>query len=91
LKTNDARNLLLQLRDLNVPLTLSVPFLIRARGRGIQEVAAEAGCHRTLLRMALEGRRTPPPRLREALRQLIGTDPWETCGPPPPERGKAHD
>ena len=58
---------------------MSVPFLVRAQGQRVQELAQQAGYHRNVLRMALEGRRNAPVRLREELRRYLGCDPWETA------------
>ena len=77
MKITETKQLLETLCQHGIPLTLSVPFLIRAQGLAVQEVASSAGCHRNVLRMALEGRRKPPVKLREAVRKLLGCDPWE--------------
>ena len=77
MKTNEAKQLLETLCQHGIPLTLSVPFLIRAQGLRVQELAQRAGCHRSVLRMTLEGRRNAPVRLREELRRQLGCDPWE--------------
>ncbi len=78
MKTTEARELLETLCRHGIPLTLSVPFLIRAQGLRVQELAQQAGCHRNVLRMALEGRRNAPAKLKNSLRNLLGCDPWET-------------
>ena len=59
-----------------VPRSLSIPFLIHAQGLTIQDVVNQAGCHRSLFGMALRGERRPPPGLRDALKELLGTDLW---------------
>jgi len=73
---SEAKGLLRVLCQHGIPLTLSVPFLLRAQRAGIQETADLAGCHRSLFRMTLEGRRTPPPALISVLEEKLGCDPW---------------
>ena len=75
--TSEAKGLLRILCRHRIPLTLSVPFLLRAQRAGIQETADRAGCHRSLFRMTLEGRRKPPPNLIAVLEEKLGCDPWQ--------------
>ena len=77
MKTTEARKLLETLCRHGIPLTLSVPFLIRAQGLRVQELAQQAGCHRSLVGMVLRGERLPPPGLRDALKEILGVDPWD--------------
>ncbi len=61
----------------SVPRSLGIPFLIRAQGLSILELAQRAGCHRSLAGMVLRGGRRPPPGLRDALKEILGVDPWD--------------
>jgi DNA-binding phage protein len=66
--------------DRGVPLDLSVPFLLKLAGRGVEETATEAGFSRTHLYLVLRGERSAPTKLRQLLAQRLGLDPWDVYG-----------
>lgn len=76
MRTQTIEQLLSILNQEGVPISLSVPFLVKARGLEIKELARRAGCHRALVGMALRGDRTPPVTLRRAVKDVLGVDPW---------------
>lgn len=63
-----------------VPMEMSVPFLLKLAGRGVEETATEAGFPRTHFYLTLRGERTPPRKLRQLLKRRLGQDPWEAYG-----------
>lgn len=72
---------LLQLHaEKGVPMEMSVPFLLKLAGRGVEETATEAGFTRTHFYLTLRGIRTPPERLRQLLERRLGQDPWKVYG-----------
>jgi|GEM_PF-2138868 hypothetical protein len=59
-----------------VPLEMSVPFLLKLAGWGVEETANAAGFTRTHFYLALRGKRTPPDQLRALVVERLGVDPW---------------
>lgn len=72
----EAQQCLSVLSRAGVPLVLSVPMLVRARGVALKKVLEEADCHRSHLHACLRGRYQPNFRMRGAMRLLLGCDPW---------------
>lgn len=72
----EARQCLGVLSRAGVPLVLSVPMLLRARGVPLKRVLAEADCHRSHLHACLRGRYQPNRGMRGAMQQMLGCDPW---------------
>ncbi|ODB95194.1 hypothetical protein A3197_17700 [Candidatus Thiodiazotropha endoloripes] len=60
-----------------VPMEMSVPFLLKLAGRGVEETATEAGFTRTHFYLTLRGERTPPEGLRQLLEKRLGQDLWK--------------
>ncbi|MEW8322485.1 MAG: hypothetical protein AB2606_07540 [Candidatus Thiodiazotropha taylori] len=63
-----------------VPMEMSVPFLLKLAGKGVEETATEAGFTRTHFYLTLRGERTPPEGLRQLLEKRLGQDPWKVYG-----------
>jgi hypothetical protein len=63
-----------------VPMEMSVPFLLKLAGRGVEETAIEAGFSRTHFYLVLRGERSAPTKLRQLLAQRLGLDPWDVYG-----------
>lgn len=59
-----------------VPLEMSVPFLLKLAGWGVEETASSAGFTRTHFYLALCGKRSPPSQLRALVSHRLGLDPW---------------
>lgn len=72
----EAQHCLAALSNAGVPLVLSVPMLLRARGVSLKKVLAEADCHRSHLHACLRGRYQPNRGMRGAMKVLLGCDPW---------------
>lgn len=60
----------------NIGPEIAVPMLFRARGLSLQRTAEAAGYSRNTLYAALCGTRTASPRLRTAIAERLGVDPW---------------
>ncbi len=60
-----------------VPLSLSIPFLLRAQGLSVQNVADRAACPRDWVVSVLKEEREPTSALRCAFEDLLGVDPWD--------------
>lgn len=63
-------------RDCGIALQHSVALLFRVQGMSLSAVAKAAGYQRTYLYKALAGELEPSPRLRRALEDALGVDPW---------------
>lgn len=72
-----ARHLLSLHRQLNIPLDATVHCLCRVFGIEIGALAQASLCSRTHLYRCLVGERLPSQRMREALTQAFGCDPWD--------------
>jgi hypothetical protein len=71
-----ARRLFEELRLADVPISLSVPFLVRARGWQVAEFCAELGIHRGYFSALLKNQYTASMDVRLGVRQRLGFDPW---------------
>jgi hypothetical protein len=71
-----ARRLFEELRQAEIPIALSVPFLVRARGWQVAEFCAELGIHRGYFSALLKDQYTASMDVRLGVRQRLGFDPW---------------
>ena len=71
-----ARRLFEELQQADIPISLSVPFLVRARGWQVAEFCAELGIHRGYFSALLKGQYTASMDVRLGVRQRLGFDPW---------------
>jgi hypothetical protein len=70
------RRLFEELRQADVPISLSVPFLVRARGWQVAEFCTELGIHRAYFSALLKNQYTASMDVRLGVRQRLGFDPW---------------
>jgi hypothetical protein len=77
ISTDAARRLFEQMSAEGIPLTLSVPFLIRVRGWRVQYFCRDIGIHRGYFNALLHGLNTAPLSIRMACRKNLGLDPWQ--------------
>jgi len=89
LLTSETRDLLQTLCRYGIPLSKSVPFLLRVQNVDVQAISTQAGCHRSLFHKALAGRRTPPPELIATLEERLGFDPWKVAAAAQAEQSPA--
>jgi len=68
-------------RRLNIPLDATIHCLCRLFGIEIGALAQTALCSRTHLYRCLVGERLPSQRMRQALTQAFGCDPWDQSVP----------
>lgn len=71
-----AQRLFEQSREAGIPISLSVPFLVRARGWQIAEFCAELEVHRGYFNALLKGQYGASMGIRLGVRQRLGFDPW---------------
>jgi hypothetical protein len=71
-----ARRLFEELCQAGIPITLSVPFLVRARGWQIAEFCVELDIHRGYFNALLNGQYGASMGVRLGVRQRLGFDPW---------------
>lgn len=76
-----AKRIFAQLIDEGVPIELSVPFLIHARGWQIQAFCQEIGIHRAYLHALLQRRYVAGVGIRFGMHKRLGFDPWRETGP----------
>lgn len=76
--TECAQRLFEDLREAGIPISLSVPFLVRARGWQIAEFCAELEIHRGYFSALLKGQYGASMGIRLGLRQRLGFDPWRS-------------
>jgi hypothetical protein len=76
-----AKRIFEQLIDEGVPIELSVPFLVHARGWRIQAFCQEIGVHRAYLHALLQRRYAAGIGIRFGVRQRLGFDPWRETEP----------
>lgn len=86
ISTEAAKRIFTQLVHAGIPIELSVPFLIHARGWQIQAFCQEIGIHRAYLHALLQRRYTAGIGIRFAVHKRLGFDPWREA---PPARGDA--
>jgi hypothetical protein len=67
----------------HVPLSITVPFLLKLEGWEIGETAQAAGYTRAYLHLVLVRGLEPPHRLRQTITKRLGIDPWEAAGDVP--------
>ncbi len=63
-----------------VPLSLSIPFLLRIKGLTMQDIADRAGYSRDSVVLVMQKQREPTSALRSAFEDLLGVDPWDVSG-----------
>ena len=59
-----------------VPLSMTVPFLLKLKGWAVGETAEAAGYTRAHLHFVLRRGIDPPSDLRRVVMQRLGVDPW---------------
>lgn len=69
-----------QLQQAQIPLALSVPFLVRVRGWQVAEFCAELDIHRGYFSALLKGQYATSMTVRLGVRQRLGFDPWRSAG-----------
>lgn len=71
-----AQRLFRELQEAGIPMALSVPFLVRARGWQVAEFCNELGIHRGYFSALLKGQYLASMSIRLGVRQRLGFDPW---------------
>ena len=72
----DLGELLQILKDADVPLHKAVALLCELADTSLAALARQAGCRRNSAYAAMRGEFAPPQALREAMREVLGVDPW---------------
>ena len=72
----DLEELLQILKDADVPLHKAVALLCELADTSLAALARQAGCRRNSAYAAMRGEFAPPQALREAMREVLGVDPW---------------
>ena len=73
----DTRALLQAFQGVGVPMHKSVAMLCDLADTTLAAITRQAGCRRNTVYAAMRGEFAPPDALREAMRTLLGIDPWE--------------
>ena len=71
-----AQRLFRELQEAGIPIALSVPFLVRARGWQVAEFCEELEIHRGYFSALLKGQYMASMSIRLGVRQRLGFDPW---------------
>ncbi|MDE0855610.1 MAG: hypothetical protein OSA97_14430 [Nevskia sp.] len=78
-----AQRLFRELQEAGIPISLSVPFLVRARGWQIAEFCDELEIHRGYFSALLKGQYLASMSIRLGVRQRLGFDPWRNAAGAP--------
>jgi hypothetical protein len=72
------QRLFVDLQEAGIPISLSVPFLVRARGWQIADFCAALEIHRGYFSALLKGQYGASMDIRLGVRQRLGFDPWRS-------------